>query len=263
MEIVRPDIVRGRFKAVLFDFDGTLSLIREGWSDIMIDMMVDYLQETKPPETPEQLRHLVEEFVMALNGRPSIFQMARLAEEITNRGYTPLPAETYLEEYDRRLTQKVHDRIGTVRDQVRWAVPGSHELLQTLQEQGLKLYLASGTHLRFVSQEVDYLGLTHFFGKEINAPNGDDHSFSKRAVIDRILSENNIPGKALLSFGDGVVETQEVKKVGGVAIAVASDEPPTGRINQWKRERLIAAGADAVIPDYGRHREWLGWLVAE
>ena len=30
-EILRPDLPRGRFKAVLFDFDGTLSLLREGW----------------------------------------------------------------------------------------------------------------------------------------------------------------------------------------------------------------------------------------
>ncbi|HAM70740.1 MAG TPA: haloacid dehalogenase, partial [Verrucomicrobiales bacterium] len=41
-------------------------------------------------------------------------------------------------------------------------------------------------------------------------------------------------------------------QVGGLAIAVASDEANngSGRIDPWKRERLLGVGADAVIPDY-------------
>ena len=35
LEIINPDYSRGRFKFALFDFDGTLSLIREGWQKIM------------------------------------------------------------------------------------------------------------------------------------------------------------------------------------------------------------------------------------
>ena len=46
IEILRPDLPRGRFRSVLFDFDGTLSLIREGWPQVMIPMMVEVLRET-------------------------------------------------------------------------------------------------------------------------------------------------------------------------------------------------------------------------
>ena len=46
VEIVNPDLPRGRFSAALFDFDGTLSLVREGWPEVMIPMMVDILAET-------------------------------------------------------------------------------------------------------------------------------------------------------------------------------------------------------------------------
>ena len=55
--------------AVLFDFDGTLSLIREGWPDVMIPMMVQILQETGTAETQAELAGSVEDFVMRLNGR--------------------------------------------------------------------------------------------------------------------------------------------------------------------------------------------------
>ena len=71
-------------------------------------------------------------------------------------------------------------------------------------------------------------------------------------VIDRILQENAIPGDRLLAFGDGYVEIENTKGVGGLAVAVASDEAHngSGQLDQWKRQRLLGVGADLVIPDY-------------
>ena len=43
---------------MVFDFDGTLSLIREGWPEIMVPMMVEVLQQTGTDESPEQLAKL-------------------------------------------------------------------------------------------------------------------------------------------------------------------------------------------------------------
>ena len=78
IEVLRPDLPRGRFRSVLFDFDGTLSLIREGWPQVMIPMMVEELRATGTAETPEQLARAVEDFVMRLNGRQTIYQMIQL-----------------------------------------------------------------------------------------------------------------------------------------------------------------------------------------
>ena len=55
IEILHPDLPRGRFRSVLFDFDGTLSLIREGWPQVMIPMMVDVLRSTGTRETDAEL----------------------------------------------------------------------------------------------------------------------------------------------------------------------------------------------------------------
>src|SRR5207245_8630311 len=95
IEIIRPDFPRGRFRSVLFDFDGTLSLIREGWPQVMIPMMVQELQSTGTAETQTELTAAVEEFVMQLNGRQTIYQMIRLTEEVTRRGGAPLEAVAY------------------------------------------------------------------------------------------------------------------------------------------------------------------------
>ena len=262
-EIIRPDLPRGGYKAVLFDFDGTLSLLREGWPNIMISMMVEALVRTGTVESEAELALLVEEFVMALNGQPAIFQMARLVEELQSRdGIPDLPAD-YLREYDSRLLRVVGERVREIEEgrvsPARWAVPGSHDLLTDLRHRELKLYLASGTHLRHVQSEADLLEVSPFFGNEINAPDGDDPHFSKRRVIERILAENHLRGDELLSFGDGVVETEEVRRVGGTAVAVASDVEDQG-VNRWKRDRLVPAGADVVIADYRNYTALLNWL---
>ena len=80
----------------------------------------------------------------------------------------------------------------------------------------------------------------------------DYKRFSKKMIIDRILAEDRIPGEKLLSFGDGYVEIQNTCEVGGLAVAVASDEANngSGRVDPWKRERLLGVGAHVVIPDY-------------
>jgi hypothetical protein len=71
-------------------------------------------------------------------------------------------------------------------------------------------------------------------------------------VIERLLRENSVPGHQLLGFGDGYVEIENTKEVGGLAVAAATDEAHngSGNIDPWKRERLLKVGADVVIPDY-------------
>src|SRR5574340_1036131 len=82
IEIVRPPDRRRPAEHALFDFDGTLSLIREGCPDVMVPMMVEVLQATGTCEPAGDLRRLAFEFVMQLNGKQTIYQMIRLAEEV-------------------------------------------------------------------------------------------------------------------------------------------------------------------------------------
>jgi hypothetical protein len=151
IEVLRPDLPRGRFRSVLFDFDGTLSLIREGWPQVMIPMMVAVLRQTGTCETDAELTREVEEFVMRLNGRQTIYQMIQLADEVRKRGGTPLEPLAYKHSYHDLLMQRVQGRLlalesGTATP-ADWTVPGSHALLEGLRRRGVVLYLASGTDL--------------------------------------------------------------------------------------------------------------------
>ena len=89
----------------------------------------------------------------------------------------------------------------------------------------------------------------------------DFKSFSKAQVIQRILEVNQVEGAELLGFGDGYVEIENIKAVGGTAVAVASDESGrSGRPDPWKRNRLIGVGADVVVPDYREHEVLIDYL---
>ena len=43
VEQLRPGVSAKNARVCLFDFDGTISLIRSGWMDVMVPMMVEIL----------------------------------------------------------------------------------------------------------------------------------------------------------------------------------------------------------------------------
>ena len=248
-------VPRPQVSHVLFDFDGTLSLIREGWPEVMIPMFAEMLPLLQG-ETREARWQLCREDIMRLNGKQTIYQMIQLAERIRERGGTPQEPLWYKHEYLRRLDERIHHRLdglsrGTLRpDDL--LVHGVRPMLEALQQRGLPLYLASGTDEHCVKAEAQSLDLTRYFGRHIYGAQDDYKKFSKKLVIERILRENAIWGEQLLSFGDGYVEIENTKEAGGLAVAVASDEAHngSGQFDEWKRQRLLGVGADVVVPDF-------------
>jgi phosphoglycolate phosphatase len=246
---------RSQISHVLFDFDGTLSLIREGWPEVMVPMFVEMCPSV-PGENEAARRQLLYDDIMRLNGKQTIYQMIQLAERIRERGGAPQDPLWYKKEYLRRLDERISSRIDAIRSgrvsREQFLVHGSIALLGDLKRRGLHLYLASGTDEEFVKREAELLGVTGYFGSHIYGALDNYKSFSKKMVIERILRENSIAGERLLSFGDGYVEIENTKEVGGLAVAVASDEANngSGNFDEWKRGRLLGVGADVVIPDY-------------
>ncbi len=255
VEIIRDVKLSGSPRFALFDFDGTLSLVREGWPDVMIPMMVEELTATGTRESEAELTTLARNFVMELNGKQTIYQMIRLAEEIRARGGVPREPLAYKHRYHELLMRRISGRrealrSGQVRPEV-MLVPFAYDALRALQERGVELYLASGTDETYVRDEAGLLGLVPFFGQHIYGAIDDHRKFSKQMVIERILRENRVEGSRLVGFGDGYVEIDNIKGAGGTAVAVASDEAGrSGKPDAWKRDRLIGVGADLVIPDF-------------
>lgn len=265
IEIIRDVKLSARPEHVLFDFDGTLSLIREGWPEVMVPMMVELLIATGTCESPAAIYKLVNDFVMELTGKQTIYQMIRLAEEVERQGGSPKEPGQYKQMYHDRLMDRIRSRRQDLRSgriaPEAMLVPGCLDMLHALKEKEVKLYLASGTDESYVKEEAEMLTLTPFFEEHIYGAVDDYKTFSKARVIQRILDVNQIDGARLVGFGDGYVEIQNIKSVGGTAIAVASDEAGrSGKPDAWKRDRLIGVGADIVIPDFQEFRPLLTHL---
>ena len=254
IENVRPGVSARNARVVLFDFDGTLSLIRSGWMNVMVPMMVEILMDLKTGESEAELHSIVEEFVGRLTGKETIYQMIAFAEAIEARGGKPLDPLAYKKMYLDLLWQRIEKRVEGLRrgqtDPEEFLVPGSRELLERLRDKGLKMYLASGTDEVYMKEEARLLGVTRYFDGGVYGALDDYKSFSKAILIQRILSTAEFQGHQFLGFGDGYVEIEEVKNVGGVAVGVASEEPACRRVDEWKRQRLIGVGADYIVPNY-------------
>ena len=262
---IHCEIPTGNIRHVVFDFDGTISLIRDGWQNVMVPMMVECLQtETDTTETQEQLEALVVEFVDRLTGKQTIYQMMQLSEEIEKRGGTPKEPLAYKDEYNRRLLPVVEERIaglaaGTLpADPLR--VPMSLEFLKSLREMGISCYLASGTDVEFVKNEAGLLGVADYFDGGIFGALREHKKFSKAMVIQKIITDFELSGSELLIVGDGYVEIENAKEVGAIAVGVASVEDNMYNMNADKRERLIRAGADIIISDFREGAELLNYL---
>ncbi len=258
MESLHPGASAAKARFVLFDFDGSLSLIRTGWMGVMVPMMVEVLAELKTGETEEALRQVVESFVWRLTGEETIYQMIALAAEVTRRGGTPREPLFYKQRYLELLSHVIHNRLEELRrghcSPDRYLVPGSRPLLEALAGRGLSMYLASGTDEVFLKEEAALLDIARYFDGGVYGALDDYKSFSKRILVQRILALPGVRGGQLLGFGDGYVEIEEVRRVGGITVGVATDEPQCLVVDEWKRQRLIGVGADYIIPNYLEHQ---------
>jgi phosphoglycolate phosphatase len=253
LEIITPRRGEGSPRHFLFDFDGTLSVIRQGWQDVMIGYFSQVLADVSSGN-PEKLLPRVKEWVFELTGKQTIYQAIRLAEEIQRLGGDPQEPLAYKHEYQRRLWEKIESRVRGLEtrdiEQDSMLVEGARAFLKDLVERGMKLYLASGTDQDDVEREAGALGLEAFFQDRMYGALDEYWRFSKALVIEQILTENRIEGASLVVLGDGFVEIENCRDVGGLGVGVASDEVKRCGIDEWKRRRLIAAGADVIVGDY-------------
>ena len=242
---------RPQISHVVFDFDGTIAWLKHGWPDIMANLLLPYFST----RTEETFRNLRAE-ILALNGKPPIFQIRRCLDmAYAPPGKLPEP-ERVLSEYASRLGSAVQERLAKIQhgevSPESFLVHGTLPLLKQLSARDLTLIILSGTEQERVQEEAQLLGLAPFFGRHIYGSTTDLVASSKQAVISRLLTEENIAGEHLLSFGDGPVEIEITKKMGGLAVGVASDENVngSGTMDRQKQTLLKNAGADILVPDY-------------
>ncbi|HSV99399.1 MAG TPA: PfkB family carbohydrate kinase [Sedimentisphaerales bacterium] len=257
----------------VFDNDGTISTLRQGWEGIMTPVMIKAILGDRYAAADESLyrkvRERVLDFIDKSTGIQTIVQMEGLVGMVREFGIVPsdkvLDRFGYKRVYNDALMEMVNERLAKLKrgqlDVTDFTVKGAVEFLQTLRDRGVTLYLASGTDHADVVAEAEALGHAKLFNGGIYGAVGDIDSCSKKMVLDRILKENSLQGPELAVFGDGPVELRESRKRGGLAIGVASDEVRRYGLNLDKRARLIKAGAHVLVPDFSERAELLGLLL--
>ena len=66
------------------------------------------------------------------------------------------------------------------------------------------------------------------------------------------MAQKGFSGENLIAIGDGAAEIKAAKALGGLAVAICSDEEVNGSgvIDENKLPILLDGGADCVIADY-------------
>lgn len=263
IEIVSENLSEIKLTHVIFDHDGTISTLREGWENIMEPMMIKAILGDKYSSADETTFHRVlnrvQKFISDTTGIQTINQMQGFVNIIKEFGFVPseeiLDKYGYKKLYNEELLNMVTGRINKLnRNELNvndFTINGVIKFLKKLYDNNMKLYMASGSDEQDVIKEAELLGYAHYFeGKIYGASDSNLHEV-KKVVMDRILndigSENS---SGIAAIGDGPVEIREIKKHGGIGIGIASDELRRFGPNQTKRSRLIKAGADIIINDY-------------
>ncbi len=249
----------------IFDHDGTISTLREGWEHIMQPMMMKAILGEHFQDADEALYHKVQnrvmDFIDKTTGIQTLVQMKGLVDLVKEFGLVPedqiLDEFGYKEIYNDELLKMVRVREAKLsRDELSLedvTLKNAVKLLEALYKAGITLYLASGTDEEDVKNEANVLGYDHLFEGGIYGAVGDVNKEAKKMVLDRILNDigDSNTGQ-VVAFGDGPVEIRETRKRGGVTVGIASNELKRHGLNESKRTRLIKAGADIIIPDFSQ-----------
>jgi len=237
-----------RARAAVFDFDGTLVLIRAGWMPVMLDMMMETLRPLGPDA--KVLRAEAEEYVARFTGRDTLIQMQAFADHVHSLGGTPLAAVEYKREFARRIRGVSQERLDAVRTGALVSdgvmVPGARVLLNELRSAGVRIFLASGTAHDVVVHEAELLGIASYFEAIHGSAPG---MLGKRELLAELIRQGLSPAE-IITFGDGRVEIEAARAIDGIAVGVATDEPACVDVDPKKRGWLRDAGADFIIPNY-------------
>jgi len=273
IEIIAPLPAIGRITHAIFDHDGTISTLRQGWEAVMEPMMIKAILGDRYASADETLYarvvRRVAELIDKTTGIQTLVQMQSLVKLV--REFGVVPAAAVLDEFQYKtiyldaLMELVRERLGKLHrnelDVADFTVKKAPQLLQRLHAAGVKLYLASGTDEKDVQAEAVALGYAELFAGHIYGATGDVTKEVKRIVLDRILTDIGAAGGAqVVTFGDGPVEIRETRKRGGLTVGIASDEVRRYGLSPGKRSRLIRAGAQIIVPDYSQLDQLLALL---
>ena len=255
MEIVCPKPSNVPVKAVLLDFDGTLSTLRYGWEEVMAPLMAEHLGPGSEA--------MVWQYIDISTGIQTVFQMKWLADRVRERQGVALDPWDYKEIYNDRLMWQVDrnkaDLASGAHRPEDFLIAGARPFLERLRALGVAIHVASGTDHPDVMREAKALGLLDLFDSVSGAPPREE-ACSKEKVMRDLARDQGLRGAEVCVIGDGKVEIGLGRELGARCLGIASDEARRQGVHPAKRERLLAAGAEAIAGDFLEMDVILAWM---
>jgi rfaE bifunctional protein kinase chain/domain len=255
-EICEPGILEqlGSIRHAVFDHDGTISSMRQGWEEIMEPVMMKSIlgqqYDTIDLVTYNTVLAQVKEFIQKTTGIQTIYQMEGLVDLVREFGFVPedeiLDKFQYKELYNEGLMEMVNKRMAKLAtgelSQEDFTMKGAVAFLYELKERGVKMYLASGTDVEDVNKEAAALGYADLFDGGIYGALKEYTRFSKKMIIEKIIHDHQLQGNELAVFGDGPDEIREGRRAGGIPVGITSNE---------------------IQPDFSQYKKLLSLLFQE
>lgn len=183
-----------RFKAVLFDFDGTLVDSSEG---IFKSLIYAFEADGKPAPDPATLRKFI---------GPPIYDSFK-----TLFGYTDDKIDFMIEKYRER-----YRTVGWHEARVYAGIP---ELLRALHENGIKMATASSKPTPFIRQIVEEQGLLSYFDY-LGGTKFDNISSNKTEILENAMRELGVSPEETVMVGDRLFDIRGAQGAGIPCIAV-------------------------------------------
>ncbi|MHA4736692.1 PfkB family carbohydrate kinase [Dyadobacter sp. MSC1_007] len=276
-ELCAPEVLEklGHIRYAVFDHDGTISSLRQGWEEIMEPVMMKAILGEQYDSIDSGTFHKVfaevKAFIHKTTGIQTIYQMEGLVNLVREFGFVPehqiLDKFQYKELYNDGLMEMVNLRMDKLAKgelgQEDYTLKGAVAFLYQLKERGVTMYLASGTDAEDVKNEAQMLGYADLFDGGIYGALKDYTKFSKKMIIEKIIRDNNLKGNELAVFGDGPDEIREGRRAGGISVGITSNEVQRFGHNPAKRPRLVKAGAQLLIPDFSQYKKLVSLLFQE
>lgn len=235
--------------AAMIDWDGAISLIREGWQRIMQEYIANFISSGLPQKNDYLW---AQSFIKKTLGENTVEQMLGMIEKAEQNGRNDIPvsysekmalAEEHRKKYREILEKEVRGkRIKTAKKNPdKFIVRGMKYLLEELKKRNIKIFVASGSEQEGkggIEEEAETLGLKHYF-EAVFGYNGSISPYNKENVVKWILNKYNLDPLQLLVVGDGPKEMKVGKKFGAVTIGLIS--------NNVTRKILLDSGADFIV----------------
>lgn len=202
-----------RFQAAVFDVDGTLIDNSEG----IFNCIRYALQKMSLPDmTDGQLRPFI---------GPPLFESGKKILKLDDEN-----AERFVTLYRERFSVKGYAETRLY--------GGVHEMLRTLQSNGIQMAIATGKPLQFIEKILPLFDLNPYFCG-IHGITFTDHESDKVTFIKRSLIACNATAEKALMIGDRHNDMEAAKKAGVFAAGVT--------YGFGTKQELLQAGADKLF----------------